>query len=71
MIRPTLPEEETATLVELTEATGLFKLHEIEAALDEASTDYFAEEQETGHRCVTAEENGTLLGFADHWPWLP
>jgi ribosomal protein S18 acetylase RimI-like enzyme len=62
MIRPTT-EEETPELIELTEATGLFKPHEI-VALGEVFDDYFAGEREGGHRSVTSEQNGKLLGFA-------
>ncbi len=66
MIRPTTPEE-TPLLVNLTEQTGLFKPMEIQA-LREVFADYFGSNREEGHRCVTAEENGVLLGFAYYGP---
>jgi len=62
MIRDTTSEE-TNLLVDLTEATGLFKPMEI-VALREVFDDYFGAHKEHGHRCVTAEENGVILGFA-------
>ena len=66
MIRPTTSEE-APLLVKLTEATGLFKPLEVEA-LTEVFADYFAGDRELGHRSITSEQNGTLLGFAYYAP---
>jgi GNAT superfamily N-acetyltransferase len=66
MIRPTRPEE-TAELVKLTEATGLFKPMEVEA-LTEVFADYFAEDWKHGHRSITSEHEGVLMGFAYYAP---
>ena len=66
MIRPTTPEE-TTLLVSLTEATGLFKPLEVEA-LTEVFADYFASNQDLGHRSVTAEQDGVVMGFAYYAP---
>lgn len=62
MIRPTIPED-TPVLVELSEATSVFKVIELEA-LQEVLDDYFTGMSEFGHRCVTLEENGTILAYA-------
>jgi ribosomal protein S18 acetylase RimI-like enzyme len=62
VIRPTLPAD-TPPLVALAQATGVFKPNEIEA-LDEVLEDYHDGLDEHGHRCVTFEENGEVLGFA-------
>src|SRR5271155_4709685 len=62
MIRPTI-HEDSAVLIRMTQDTGLFKPIEIQA-LREVLDDYHAENREGGHRCVTAEENGQILGFA-------
>ena len=61
MIRPTIPEE-TTLLVNLTEATGLFKPLEVEA-LTEVFADYFAGNRDFDHRSITAEHNGVVMGF--------
>jgi GNAT superfamily N-acetyltransferase len=66
MIRPTTVEEATL-LVNLTEATGLFKPHEVEA-LTEVFADYFAGNQEFGHRSVTSDQDGVIMGFAYYAP---
>lgn len=66
MIRPTTPEE-TPQLVKLTEATGLFKPLEI-VALTEVFADYFAANREHGHRSITSEQDGAMLGFAYYAP---
>ena len=65
-IRPTTPDD-TDTLVEMTEATGLFKPIEVEA-LREVLDDYHAANQEYGHRCVTCEADGQTIGFAYYAP---
>ncbi len=66
MIRPTVPEE-TPELVNLTEATGLFKPLEVEA-LVEVLADYFAGNIDLGHRSITADQDGMVLGFAYYAP---
>src|SRR5437870_9716607 len=66
MIRPTIPEE-TTLLVNLTEATGLFKPLEVEA-LTEVFADYFDSNRDFGHRSVTAEQDGVVMGFAYYAP---
>src|SRR5262249_14949381 len=66
MIRPTLPDD-TPTLLTLAEGTGVFKPHEIQA-LQEVLDDYHATNQAHGHRSVTFEEAGHILGFAYYAP---
>jgi ribosomal protein S18 acetylase RimI-like enzyme len=66
MIRPTL-ESETQTLLEIAEETGVFKLIEIKA-LEEVLTEYHAANLALGHRCVTYEKDGKVLGFAYYAP---
>lgn len=65
-IRPTIVEDVT-TLVELTRATGFFRPLEVDT-LKLVFDDYFAGEQEQGHRCVTLAEGNQLLGFAYYAP---
>jgi GNAT superfamily N-acetyltransferase len=64
MIRPTLPAD-TPTLLELTEATGVFKPLEIQA-LREVLDDYHATNHAHGHRSAVAEHEGRVTGFA-YW----
>lgn len=66
MIRPTVPAD-TTTLVALADATGVFKPLEIQA-LREVLDDYFAANQAAGHRCVTGEADGAVVGFAYYAP---
>ncbi|MFO0807305.1 MAG: GNAT family N-acetyltransferase [Gemmataceae bacterium] len=66
MIRPTVPED-TPTLLELTEATGFFKPHEV-LALDEVLSDYHASNRELGHVCITLQVENEILGFAYYAP---
>jgi ribosomal protein S18 acetylase RimI-like enzyme len=66
MIRPTLPSD-TPTLLALAEATAVFKPHEI-VALREVLDDYHDHNQGLGHRSVTAEADGVILGFAYYAP---
>jgi GNAT superfamily N-acetyltransferase len=66
MIRPTKPED-SPTLVKLAEGTGVFLAHDI-VALQEVLDDYFASNQEEGHRAVTFEKDGLLIGFAYYAP---
>ena len=66
MIRPTKPED-TPALLALTEGTGVFKPHEIEA-LNEVLGDYHAQNHLEGHAAVTYERNGEVLGYAYYAP---
>jgi GNAT superfamily N-acetyltransferase len=66
MIRPTVPSD-TPTLVALAQATGVFKPIEIEA-LQEVLDDFHSEMHQHGHRSITSEEDGRILGFAYYAP---
>ncbi len=66
MIRPTKPED-TPALVELTEGTGVFKPHEIQA-LQEVLSDYHASNKVAGHYAVSFEHEGRLIGYAYYAP---
>jgi ribosomal protein S18 acetylase RimI-like enzyme len=66
MIRPTTPED-TPALLKLTEGTGVFKPHEIQA-LDEVLSDYHAGNRDEGHVAVTDERDGRALGYAYYAP---
>src|SRR6476619_7344860 len=66
MIRPTTPAD-TPALMALTEGTGVFKPHEIEA-LNEVLSDYHAENHGAGHVAVTVEKGGQILGYAYYAP---
>ena len=66
MIRPTVPDD-TPLLVPLAEQTGVFKPLEIQA-LREVLDDYHAANRAGGHRCVTLEDEGRVLGFAYYAP---
>src|SRR5262249_36684489 len=66
MIRPTTPAD-TPALLRLTEATGSFKPTEVQP-LGEVLRDYHAENAADGHRCVTLEDEGGVLGFAYYAP---
>jgi ribosomal protein S18 acetylase RimI-like enzyme len=66
MIRPTIPED-TPGLVALAEGTKVFKPLEIQA-LQEVLDDYHAHEKEVGHRSITFEKDGAMLGFAYYAP---
>jgi ribosomal protein S18 acetylase RimI-like enzyme len=66
MIRPTLPTD-TPALVEIAAGTGVFKPLEL-VALREVLDDYHAEEQARGHRSVTSEREGRVVGFAYYAP---
>src|SRR5262245_65689766 len=66
MIRPTVPDE-TPTLIKLAEGTGVFKPHEM-VALNEVLDDYHASNHADGHRCVTYEQDGHIIGFAYYAP---
>ena len=62
MIRPTQPGD-TEALVEIARGTGVFKPHEVET-LNEVLTDYHATMHKEGHRAVTFEKDGQILGLA-------
>jgi ribosomal protein S18 acetylase RimI-like enzyme len=66
LIRPTLPAD-TETLVPLAHETGVFKPHEIRA-LQEVLDDFHSTNHQLGHRCVTFEQSGQILGFAYYAP---
>jgi ribosomal protein S18 acetylase RimI-like enzyme len=66
MIRPTT-EADTPLLLKLTEGTGVFKPHEIDA-LNEVLSDYHASNHAEGHVAVTYEEAGRVLGYAYYAP---
>src|SRR5260370_41127108 len=66
MIRPTIPAD-TTVLLTLASDTKVFKPLEIQA-LQEVLDDYHAHEKEVGHRSVTYEKDGTILGFAYYAP---
>lgn len=66
-IRPTTPED-TPSLVALAGGTGAFKPTDV-GTLEEVLDHYHAEARAgEGHLCVTAEEDGTVLGFAYYAP---
>jgi ribosomal protein S18 acetylase RimI-like enzyme len=66
MIRPTLPAD-TPALLALTEGTGLFSPADLEV-LDSVLTAYHDENAAEGHRCVTLEDEGRVIGFAYYAP---
>ncbi len=66
MIRPTVPAD-TPTLLEVTRGTGVFKPMEI-VALREVLDDYHAAAHTLGHRSVTYEQEGQIIGFAYYAP---
>jgi ribosomal protein S18 acetylase RimI-like enzyme len=66
MIRPTVPEDATV-LLNIAEGTGVFKPMEIEA-LREVLDDYHADAHSFGHRSVTFEREGEVIGFAYYAP---
>jgi ribosomal protein S18 acetylase RimI-like enzyme len=66
MIRPTVPAD-TPTLLQIAEGTGVFKPHEI-VALKEVLDDYHEANHADGHRSVTYEQDGQVIGFAYYAP---
>jgi len=66
MIRPTKPND-TPVLVRLAQETGVFKPHEM-TALEEVLDDYHAGNHADGHRSVTYEKDGHVIGFAYYAP---
>jgi len=69
MIRPTIPADKPI-LMALTDGTGVFKPMEIEA-LGGVFDEFFEEYEAVGHKCITYEKDGELLGFAYYAPtWM-
>ena len=66
MIRPTVPTDSPA-LIALTDATTVFKPIEI-TALGEVLDDYHRANRALGHRAITFEQAGQILGFAYYAP---
>jgi len=66
MIRATKPQD-TPTLMTLAEGTGVFLPGDIQA-LQEVLDDYHAENHREGHRSVTYDDNGQVIGFAYYAP---
>ena len=66
MIRPTVPAD-TPMILQIAEGTGVFKPHEI-TALNEVLDDYHDDNHVHGHRCVTYEQDGNVIGFAYYAP---
>jgi ribosomal protein S18 acetylase RimI-like enzyme len=62
MIRPTRPED-SPVLLRITEGTGIFLPHDL-TTLKDVLADYHAGTAGHGHRCVTFEHEGNILGFA-------
>lgn len=65
-MRPSVPSD-TPQLVELARETGVFKPLEIDA-LREVLDDFHAFNHAQGHRSITCEQGGQLLGFAYYAP---
>lgn len=65
-IRPTVPAD-TPPLHLLAHATGVFKPHEM-VALREVLDDYHKANHVEGHKAVTYEKDGEVLGFAYYAP---
>lgn len=66
MIRPTTIED-VPQLIELAQATGMFKPFEIQA-LGEVLDDYFKHNQRLGHLAFTLDCDGALDGFVYYAP---
>jgi GNAT superfamily N-acetyltransferase len=66
MMRPTLPSE-TQHLMEIARGTNVFKPMEIDA-LQEVLDDYHKGNQHAGHRAVSYEQDGKVIGFAYYAP---
>jgi ribosomal protein S18 acetylase RimI-like enzyme len=67
-LRPSQPADSRALLA-IAEGTGVFKPIEIQA-LEEVLSDYYAHERANGHRCVTAWQDGSPIGFV-YWAPTP
>jgi ribosomal protein S18 acetylase RimI-like enzyme len=65
MIRPTIPAD-TPELIAMTEGTGLFQPLDLDA-LNSVLAEYNAGTAH-GHRCVTYEQAGQVIGFAYYAP---
>jgi ribosomal protein S18 acetylase RimI-like enzyme len=66
VIRPTIPADQFPLLA-LAKETGVFKPIELDA-LEEVLNDYHATNHAHGHRSVTFEDGGEVLGFAYYAP---
>src|SRR5260370_28100154 len=66
MIHPRVPDD-TPALLAIAQGTGVFKPMEIEA-LKEVLDDYHQENQVHGHRCVSYQKDGQVIGFAYYAP---
>jgi len=66
MIRQTIPAD-SPSIVQLARETGVFKPLEI-VALQEVLDDYHADEPSDGHRLVSFEKDGKVIGFAYYAP---
>ncbi len=66
MIRP-VALADTPALLSLTEATGVFKKHEIQA-LQEVLEEYHASNRGYGHVAVVDERDGRIVGYAYYAP---
>jgi ribosomal protein S18 acetylase RimI-like enzyme len=66
MIRPVTPAD-TPALLSLTEATGVFKKHEVQA-LQEVLEEYHVSNQGFGHVAVVDERHGRIVGYAYYAP---
>ena len=66
MIRPVAPAD-TPALLSLTEATGVFKPHEIQA-LHEVLDEYHQANHGFGHIAVADERDGRIVGYAYYAP---
>ena len=66
MIRAAAPAD-SPVLVQLTDATGFFKPHEIEA-LEGVLDAYYAECIDLDHAAIVLEDDGRILGYAYYAP---
>ncbi len=66
MIRTTL-ESETEILKTIAHGTKVFKPHEVDA-LEEVLDEYHAGNHLAGHKAITCEEDGKVIGFAYYAP---
>ena len=66
MIRP-VTQTDTPALLSLTESTGVFKKHEVQA-LQEVLEEYHASNRGYGHVAVVDEREGHVVGYAYYAP---
>jgi GNAT superfamily N-acetyltransferase len=66
MIRPTVPAD-TPHLLAIAQEAGMFKPMEI-TALQEVLDDFHKANHAIGHRSVTCEQDGRIIGFAYYAP---